>query len=129
MTSHENPGKEETLPFLKSQQVDLEQSEAQLVLQLAKVRSELALVRAKVADSTNFNRNAGIYAFPAETQADIFVAFHEDDTPFPILVSHISRRFRNVAVHEPTLWTEIKMYQSSSSVSWLEIRLARSGAC
>jgi len=125
---------EETLPILESQQAYLEQHETQLVLQLVEIRAMLASVRAKVADLKNVNRNASIYSLPAETLADIFEAgrqlpLNDRDIPFPVLVSHVSRRFRSIAIHESTLWTDIYTSQSSSSMDWLDIRLTRSGAC
>jgi len=101
MTSNESSKTEATLPILETRQANLEQREAQLLLQLAEVRATLASVRAKVADSKNVNRNASIYSLPAETLADIFEAgrqlpLNDGEIPFPVLVSHVSRRFRNL---------------------------------
>jgi hypothetical protein len=125
---------EETLASLLHQANNLEQSESQLLLKLDHVRESLADVRVKIAEVKNVNRNVPIYVLPAETLAEVFRAGHRKssrgrDNMFPVLVSHVSRRFRHIATHQTTLWAYIKVSSSLSAMKWLDVHLARSGAC
>lgn len=123
-----------TITELLYEEQEAKQLETRLLIRLADVRSSLASLQIKIAETKNINRDSAVYSIPTEVLAQIFRAgslSHSErkEAPFPILVSGVSRHFRDVAIHEPTLWTRIQSSQKKSSMDMLDMYLSRSGAC
>ncbi|KAI9057478.1 hypothetical protein FKP32DRAFT_1615305 [Trametes sanguinea] len=67
-----------------------------------------------------------IMQLPAEVLAHIFVQGAEEDVMFPVIVSHVCRAWRYVALHTPALWRRITL--DGSLTMWGQ-RIQRSKAC
>ncbi|KAJ3554398.1 hypothetical protein NM688_g3134 [Phlebia brevispora] len=67
-----------------------------------------------------------IMQLPAELLAYIFVLGSEDDTRIPVVISHVCRVWRAVALHTPLLWRHISL--DSRKFMWIE-RIRRAKAC
>ena len=67
-----------------------------------------------------------IYRLPVELLSHVFVLGSEDDPNFPITVSHVSRSWRHIALHTPSLWRRITL--NSKEYMWQE-RIQRARAC
>jgi len=67
-----------------------------------------------------------IYRLPVELLSHVFVLGSEDDPNFPITVSHVSRNWRYIALHTPSLWRRITL--NSKEYMWLE-RIQRAREC
>lgn len=122
---------ENTLANLTKRVVDLENLEARRIQQLADTRMALAAARVHFAEYKNINRDAVTYALPNELLAAIFEAGSTDLPEFPqiITISHVSRHWREVALHTPSLWSTIRMDENTSYPKLLDAYLDRSGAC
>jgi hypothetical protein len=124
--------------------------EAELLAQLQALESSLADVRVHMAEMDGVNRNAITYNLPVETLSTIFEIglsdspflatkskrnFYTDDrwsplpTPFEIVVSSVSRRWRNVALQTPRLWRRIYINAAQSAHELLDLYLCRSKMC
>jgi hypothetical protein len=124
--------------------------EAELSSQVQVLQSSLADVRVHIADMQGVNRNAITYNLPAETLSAIFDiglsespflpakhtrgGYFEDKwtplpTPFEIVVSSVSRRWRNVALQTPRLWTRVYINVAQSAHELLDLYLDRSKMC
>ncbi|KAI8978851.1 hypothetical protein BD414DRAFT_538760 [Trametes punicea] len=67
-----------------------------------------------------------IMQLPAEVLAHIFVLGAEEDVMFPVIVSHVCRAWRYVALHTPALWRRITL--DGSLTMWSQ-RIQRAKAC
>ncbi|KII92530.1 hypothetical protein PLICRDRAFT_102822, partial [Plicaturopsis crispa FD-325 SS-3] len=95
---------------LKNRAKQLEATERDLLQQLRQVQYTLAHVRSRV--SSLLNRGAPVSRLPTEVLAKIF--WHGDPAyktqgplPAQVIVSHVSRHWRQVAIDTPMLWTRI----------------------
>lgn len=121
--------------------------EAELSLQVQALVRSLADVRIRIAEMQCVNRNAVTYNLPNELLSSIFEiglswspflstkptrgGLIEDKwsslpTPFEIVVSSVSRRWRNVALQTPRLWTQVYINVAQSTHELLELYLCRS---
>ena len=121
--------------------------EAELLSQVQALESSLADVRVHIAEMQGVNRNAITYNLPIETLSAIFEiglcespflatvptrsGWFEDKwsplpTPFEIVVSSVSRRWRNVALQTPRLWTRVYINVAQSAHELLDLYLRRS---
>ena len=98
-----------------------------------------ARMEANLADSTN---KAGVASVPNEILSAIFEAgchlpprpqpsdssseTDEWEPPFEILVSHVTRHWRNVAVSTPSLWTQIYIAEQHECLDAAAAYLTRS---
>lgn len=85
------------------------------------------------AETNIFGRAARTSAFPAEILALIFrLAQSADESLAPascaILLSHVSQRWRQIAIRTARLWCDIRVLPSTSKVL-LEAQILRSQAC
>jgi hypothetical protein len=123
--------------------------ERELSSHIVEMQDSLSTVRVRIAEILNLNRTAGTYNLPNETLSAIFEAglfetpspskdvrqnwyLLEDESlgpPFEILVSSVSRRWRNVALHTPRLWTVLEIDVGCSTHDLLDLYLRRSKAC
>jgi hypothetical protein len=126
---------ENTLANLTKRVIVLENLEAMRIQQLADARIALAAARVHVAEYKNINRDTVTYALPNELLAAIFEAGSTDRpvlpqiVEFPIKISHVSRHWREIALHTPSLWSTIHMDENTSYPKLLDAYLDRSGAC
>ena len=119
---------ENTLANLAKRVIDLENLEALCIQQLADARTALAAARVHFAEYKNINRDAVTYALPNELLTAIFEA-GSTDHPQIVTISHVSRRWREIALHTPSLWSTIHMDENTSYPKLLDAYLDRSGAC
>jgi hypothetical protein len=124
--------------------------EAELQLQVQALKSSLADARVRIADMRGVNRNAVTYNLPNELLSSIFEiglsrspflstkptrgGLFEDKwsplpTPFEIVVSSVSRRWRNVALQTPQLWTQVYINVAQLTHDLLDLYLCRSKMC
>lgn len=126
---------DKTLAYLTSEVKDLEKGEADLVQKLADMRASLAHARLRLAEYKDINKNAFTYYFPAEIMVAIFkiVATYRDEQSLnyrmPITVSHVSRRWRNIALQTPLLWSTIFMDTEASLRRIFDTYIERSRSC
>src|ERR1700732_3244576 len=94
-------------------------------IQLATLRATMANVEKQIVDMTN--SLAPVSSIPNEILATIFKEVSTSDDylrgdgphvprsklPSLMLVSHVSRRFRNVGIGTPSLWTNVHLHLSS----------------
>jgi hypothetical protein len=136
---------------------DLLVQEKTLVSQIQAMEDTLSGVRVHIAELRSVNKGAGTYNLPSETLSAIFEA-GLTETPetrernlvpwddqseqrtirFELLVSSVSRRWRNVALQTPRLWTVLDidvlrlthdlddLYLHRSKMCLLDITLGRS---
>ena len=104
----------------------MEGIESRLLWELSEIQSSMKAIRNQRANMKS--RIAVVWSLPNEILAYIFELGvrneegrmytekddddddddgHEDEPAFNILVSHVCRRFREIAIHTPTLWTQI----------------------
>ena len=115
--------------------------EARVMLQIETLAESLASMRVRIAEIRDVNSGAVTYNLPNEPLSAIFEASlslppHVPDArkpktqiPFEILVSSISRRWRNVAFHTPLLWTDIRINVSKRRENLIDLYLRRSKMC
>ncbi|KAL0957745.1 hypothetical protein HGRIS_001523 [Hohenbuehelia grisea] len=96
-----------------------------------KVRTSSALTMAQMA-----NCPAPVSSIPVELLIHIFdigqtASWQDEDEPprFEVLVSHINRRWRNVALTTPTLWRRIDVIAGRCFVDEVAAYLKRSKPC
>ena len=78
------------------------------------------------------NDGCGALTLPPELLSEIFVLAHPNrrslhQIPFEVVLSHVSGRWRDVAVSIPELWKKIHIY-SPRSLKWVPSYLQRSGS-
>jgi hypothetical protein len=131
---------------LSSQQTALSSQQAALSSQQQALDHSIASVRARIAGMRNMN--TAIYNFPNETLSAIFEAGLSETSsstprataflelskqplpiPFEMLVSAISRRWRNVALQTPQLWTNLYINFAQPTQGLHELYLYRSKTC
>jgi hypothetical protein len=125
MKRKHDPLYEEHLLFLKDEVRDLE-------LQLADTSRALERKRGELVNY--MNSAAPVTAVPTEILMEIIKAGHRSASDgaslFALLVSHISRRWREVALHSPFLWTIIHFGDGlMKSGDLLDLYLERSRTC
>jgi|SRR5882762_1427341 len=100
----------DTLPSLTGRIEEVENARADHLRELEKLDSLLA--RLKPEYNEIYNRSAPVASFPNEILSAIFEAgllpqSQTREPPFEILVCQVTRRWRNVAIGTPSLWTNI----------------------
>ena len=135
-----------SLDDLLVREVEIENAKAQLLSQVDELNNSLAHIRVCIAEIRDVNRDAITSSLPNETLAAIFeaglaltkkpyfVSWHaqrpERSKPFEILVSSVSRRWRNVALRTPQLWTDLRINVSKFTAGdMLDLYLSRSKSC
>ena len=112
--------------------------EKMLVSQMQVIGDLLSGVRVHIAELRSVNKGAGTYNLPSETLSAIFEAglpktpktresgraswFGEPDgqtTPFELLVSSVSRRWRHIALQTPRLWTVLVIDNEDIEVCYM----------
>ncbi|KAH9890075.1 hypothetical protein C8Q73DRAFT_149870 [Cubamyces lactineus] len=68
-----------------------------------------------------------ITQLPTEVLAHIFVLGAEEDTMFPVIVSHVCRAWRYIALHTPALWRRVA-FREGGLAMWGQ-RIHRAKAC
>ncbi|KAI0820431.1 hypothetical protein BC628DRAFT_857661 [Trametes gibbosa] len=68
-----------------------------------------------------------IMQLPNEVLAHIFVLGAEEDAMFPVIVSHVCRAWRYIALHTPALWRRIT--PNGGSLTMWSQRIPRAKAC
>jgi hypothetical protein len=112
------------------------ESPTQLIKQLEILRTAQRDLYAKVSELKNYQDSA-IYSLPNETLAAIFdcgqyivpdrgYGNEHQAALYPVLMSHVSRRWRIVAAQTPCLWSSIAALELSPEL--LELYLKRSGS-
>ncbi|KZP28586.1 hypothetical protein FIBSPDRAFT_244371 [Athelia psychrophila] len=86
-------------------------------------------------DTSPAIRASGIDTLPNELLSDIFTMgaasqpLDVEQLPFALLVSSISRRWREAAISSPPLWSQLSLTANPRSASWCaQLFLPRSGA-
>jgi len=106
------------LIYLRNEANDLRTKERQLCLQLAQVRELLGCVCSEEAEIANLS--APISSLPNEILGEIFRymkdSYRVDNIPDVVVVSHVTRRWRNVAISNPSLWDTIRVNASYPSM-------------
>jgi hypothetical protein len=108
--------------------------ESQILTSRRKVRTSRVPDRCRVSKA-NTNRNGGIESLPTEILIAIFIAgiSRRDNWStalFPKRLSHVSRRWRNIALDTSSLWTHVSIHAAvPPRPEWLEVVLERSKAC
>ena len=134
-----------TLEQLLAREADIQNTKAKLLLQMQELDDLLPKVRVRVAEIRNVNRHAVTYNIPNETLSAIFEAGLSDlvdrpitslpvepspTIPFEFQVSAISRRWRNVALSTPRLWTRLHInVLKSTEDDLIDLYLFRSKTC
>ena len=122
--------------------------EKALTSQIQAMEDVLSGVRVRIADLRSVNRGAGTYNLPSEILSAIFEAglpekpktrargrvswfglSGERTTPFELLVSSVSRRWRNVALQTPRLWTVLVIDALGLTHDLYDLYLHRSKMC
>ncbi|GLB38244.1 putative F-box-like [Lyophyllum shimeji] len=67
-----------------------------------------------------------IRRLPVELLAYVFVLSSEDDVMLPVRVSHVCKKWREIALRTPTLWRRITL---SPEINMWKERIRRAGAC
>jgi hypothetical protein len=121
--------------------------EKTLVSKMQDMGELLSGVRVHIAELRCVNRGAATYNLPSETISAIFEAglskvpktrggirllfgeSEEQTTPFELLVSSVSRRWRDVALNTPQLWTVLDIDATGLAHDLYELYLYRSKMC
>ncbi|KAF8499382.1 hypothetical protein JB92DRAFT_2981994 [Gautieria morchelliformis] len=126
-----------TLEMLYEELANLETTRERLISQRKGVDKALAAIHVRISETENINWNARTSNLPSEILSIIFEAgLHAqltllkkqwpqqcDQWPFEIVVSHVSRRWRNVALKTPRLWSYIFLDPCTSRMELLDICL------
>jgi len=134
-------------PFaLKAQRTDLKAAENMLLLQHKEMKAAESTLLLQLADTQTrlrhmdcqiariANSTTPLYSLPDEIIVAIIHVGNHSSCTFPILMSHISHRMRELAIGSPTLWTSIdinlcldkvKTYLSRSRPCLLSIFMRR----
>jgi hypothetical protein len=115
-----------SLPLLRAQKKSLEAEMDSLSQQLSATGTSLDNVNRQIATVTNTTSH--IYSLPNEIITLVFESGFQTSQTFPILVSHISHRLREVALCSPTLWTRI-FVSLGADIEKVEAYLHRSKGC
>jgi hypothetical protein len=124
---------------------DLLFQEKTIVSQIHAMEDTLSGVRVHIAELRSVNRGAGTYNLPSEILSAIFEAgltetgerdhrswfdgSEQPTTQFEILVSSVSRRWRNVALQTPRLWTVLVIDVLGLTHDLYDLYLHRSQMC
>jgi hypothetical protein len=120
---------------------DLLVQEETLVSQIQASEYTLYRVRVHIAELRNINRGAGTYNLPSEILSAIFEAgitetpetmdrwLDQQTMRFELLVSSVSRRWRNVALQTPLLWTDLTINVMQLTHDLYNLYLSRSKIC
>jgi hypothetical protein len=127
----------DTLENMLTRRTDLQNAKAQLLWQIRRLDDALACVNVRITEIQDVNRDTCTSNLPNEILSAVFEAGlclsptsqYPPEKPFEILVSHVSRRWRSVALQTHRLWTEVSANIWSSAVELLDLYLARSGSC
>jgi hypothetical protein len=115
--------------------------EKELFTQKQSIEDSLSRVHVRIAEVRDLNRSARTYNIPDEVLSAIFEAGDRplarasslwkkgSHIPFEILVSSVSRRWRNVALQTPQLWTVVKIKVAQSTHDLYDLYLHRSKIC
>jgi len=111
----------------------LQQTEDHLLLQLRKIHERKCNLRADYAELINSSK--AVARPPDDVLAEAFrylVGGWRKGLPYLVRASHVSRRWRRVALSNPSLWSNIQLRPTSCSQKYqtelIEQYLARSGA-
>ena len=132
-----------TLEDLSRYKTEIENSKAPLVFQLQEMNGSLARIHIRMAEIRDINRDTPTNALPDEMLAAIFEAgvtltsyfshqwpvFWSKEKPIEILISSVCRRWRNVALQTPRLWTYLHINVSKSTGDFLDLYISRSKMC
>jgi hypothetical protein len=123
--------RQQRLIYLRNKANDLRTTERQLCLQLAQVRESLSCVCSEEAEITNLS--APVSSLPNEILGEIFRymkdSYRVNNIPDVVVVSHVTRHWRNVALSNPSLWDTIRVNASNPSMDLPIAFLARSKPC
>jgi hypothetical protein len=123
--------RQERLAYLRNKAHDLRITETQLCLQLSELRESLRRVSSEEAEITNLS--APISRIPNEILTEIFGhmkgSYGANDIPHVMVVSHVTRHWRNVALGSPSLWDTIRMSTANDSLDLPIAFLTRSKPC
>lgn len=123
--------RQERLAYLKNKAHDLRKTETHLCLQLSELRKSLSQVCSEEAEITNLS--APISRIPNEILAEIFGymkgSYSANNIPNVMVVSHVTRHWRNVALGSPSLWDTIRMSTANDSLDLPITFLTRSEPC
>jgi hypothetical protein len=127
---------------LSSRQTALSSQQAVLSSQQQALEHSLAGVRVRIAEI--WNMNAATYNLPSETLSAIFEAGLTETSypspharafleplpiPFELLISAVSRRWQNVALQTPRLWTDLYINFAQPTHALNDLYLYRSKMC
>ena len=132
--------------MLASQQAALSSQQAAISIQQHALEHSLARVRVHIAEERNMS--AGTYNLPSETLTAIFEAGIDESShptarakaflerseqplpiPFEMRMSAVSRRWRNVALQTPLLWTNLWINFMQPMQGLHDLYLDRSKTC
>jgi hypothetical protein len=123
--------RQQRLIYLRNKANDLRTTERQLCLQLAQVRESLSCVCLEEAEITNLS--TPVSSLPNEILGEIFRymkdSYNDDNIPDIVVVSHVTRHWRNVALSNPSLWDTIRLDASDPSMDLPIAFLTRSKPC
>jgi hypothetical protein len=120
----------DALPSLARRIQEAENSRAEHLRQLRELDTLLGSLWSQFKEITN--RAAPVASLPNEILSAIFEAgcllprLQKPEPSFEILVSQVSRRWRDVAIGTPSLWTNV-VVSNSGSACFAEAYLMRSG--
>lgn len=135
-----------TLGDLLGREVEIKNAKAQLLSQLDELNDSLAHIRVCIAEIRDVNRDTITSNLPNDVLAAIFETgltltkqpyvvsrnpwSPQRRKPFEILVSSVSRRWRDVTLRTPQLWTDLRINVSKFTAGdMLALYLSRSKSC
>ena len=110
--------------MLLLQHKEMKAAECTLLLQLADTQTRLKQMDSQIARIVN--STTPLYSLPDEIIIAIIHIGRRTSRDFPMLVSHISHRMRELAIGSPTLWTQIAI---RSCLDQVKTYLSRSRRC
>jgi hypothetical protein len=123
--------RQQRLVYLRSKVADLRNTERQLSSQLSEVRQSLKIVLSEEAEISNLS--APVACLPNEILGDIFRCLKGScgvhGIPCVVVVSHVTRHWRHVALSNPSLWDTIYMNTAHTSLDLPITFLTRSKPC
>lgn len=125
-------GIQRSISELDNTALHLVNTRAELLLRLEDVSrslEDLGVQRAELVESMALTEGD----IPDEILAMIFAVGQEDETdwissgsPFRMIVSHVSNRWREVAIHHPRLWSSFRISNISTNLESVSTHLKRS---
>jgi hypothetical protein len=123
--------RQERLVYLRHKACELRTTERQLCLQLSELRESLGCVCSEEAEIINMS--APVSRLPNEILGAIFGymkgSYGANDIPDVVVVSHVTRHWRSVALGSPSLWDTIRMNAANHSLGLPIAFLTRSKSC